>query len=117
MCKSKTVSNRENRKLLLAIMAVALIVSLLLEACEPLAPIQIQNNTDQTLSIFVWGKYEGDVAPNATLRTTKTILDPKYNIELKNPQGEIVYKRTITDGELKMTGERRLVITAADLKQ
>ena len=123
MFSYKTVSNRRDRKLLLAILMVVLIVSLLLGACgEPAAPLKVKNDTDQTLSIYVvWdGKayYVGDVAPGAEIKNKNlNILQfSSFPIEAKDTQGNVVYSDEYSDIQL-IEAHWRIVITQADLKQ
>jgi hypothetical protein len=111
----KTIGNRGNKNLVLKILKLLLITAFSLTACEPGVTIQIQNNTDETLSIFIYG-YEGDVAPGETIETSNTWIENRYNIEGKNPQGEIVYERSITYEEMEKT-EWKVVINTIDLKQ
>lgn len=80
----------------MVIMAIALCV-LLTTACEPIAPITIQNKTDERLTVFINGDRIGDVMPSAEIKNKSVaLIYVNYLVEAKNMQGKIVFSRKIT---------------------
>jgi len=73
---------------------------------EPFAPLRIENQTDQTLSIYVrWdgqAYYVGDVAAGAEIKNSnRQILQfSSFPIEARDAQGNLVYSKTYTTVEL-----------------
>jgi hypothetical protein len=98
-----------SKKILLSVLMLAVVIlSPLATACEPIAPLRIENQTDQTLSIFVrFGtadKYYhlGDVAPGEDIKNKNPgiLTSNVYYLEAKNSQGEIIYSKKYNDLEL-----------------
>ena len=85
-------------------------------ACEPYAPLRVQNQTDQTLSIYVvWldkSYYVGDVAPGEEIQNeNRNILQfSSFPIEAKDAQGNVVYSKTYTGLELRQKLHWTIVI-------
>lgn len=70
-------------------------------ACDPEIPLEIENRTDEVLTIYVRGREEGKVKPNSIIRPTGIVaIYSYYLIEAKNKQGEVVYSRNFTFYEL-----------------
>jgi len=94
------VMNKRNIFLFLILMILALL-SLFSAACEPIAPLRIRNETDQTLSIFVkFGAIEqfykmGNVEPGEEIKNenSRILRSDVYYIEAKSIQGEIIYSK------------------------
>lgn len=104
--------NCQVNRYLLPILYFLLVLTMLLPstvACEPRAPIQVENKTDQTLAIFVrFGTVDksyhlGDVTPGAEIsnKNAPIMISNVYYIEAKNHQGELVYTREFSYDELK----------------
>jgi len=72
--RDEAMKQGKNRRILLLAGCVLILImlSLLTAACEPIAPLRIENQTDQTLSIYVrWlgdVYYVGDVEPGEEIR-------------------------------------------------
>jgi hypothetical protein len=110
------VYTARSKRFPIVIFSVALLLVLLLSSsactCDPAVWIEFNNQTDQTLSIFIDGSAsQGDVLPGETLRTgTMSIWgspdppwgdgDYKYLIEAKTKDGEVVYSEEFTWQEL-----------------
>ncbi|MFC2021808.1 hypothetical protein ACFLTR_01145 [Chloroflexota bacterium] len=87
----------------LSLMLVLVMLSLIVSACwaDPMAPLCIHNQTNQTLSIFIHEILEGEVAPGAKLKVEgMPDIYWDYPIEAKNPQGEVVFSRVFKWEEL-----------------
>ena len=99
-------------KVPLLIMGLLLVLFVLLPlgvTCELGARLKVENQTDQTLSIFVrFGEIDasyhiGDVAPGAKIKNKnpKILISDVYYIEAKNLQGKVVYSRKFWWEELE----------------
>ncbi len=91
-------------------------------ACEPIAPFQIKNNTDQTLGIYIAVTYqehigpqdarvhEGDVKPGKEFKPAGLTQNfNTYLIEAKDTQGMIIYSQEFTWEELDWLGWKILI--------
>jgi len=97
---------KKNIKLLLVLLLIY-IVTLITVACEPVAPIRIQNRTDQTLSVYIkWNNkeyYIGDVASGSeiTNSNSKILYFGSFPIEAKDKQGDVVWAKEYPIDQLK----------------
>jgi hypothetical protein len=83
---------------LIFLIGVLLLVS---EACEPELPLQIENRTDMTLTIYVEGVNDGQVEPNNSIEVKNLAAIFSYLlIEAKNSEGETVCSREFSITEL-----------------
>ncbi|MFC1934235.1 hypothetical protein ACFLXX_03690 [Chloroflexota bacterium] len=70
-------------------------------ACEPPVPLEVENQTDQTVTIYVQGGRYFSVSPNSTFKgKTALMIYSKYFIEGLNEDGEIIYSKTFDFNEL-----------------
>jgi len=85
-------------------------------SCEPMAPLRVENQTDETLSIYVkWQDevyYVGDVAPGEEIKNDNPrILEfSSFPIEAKDAQGNVVYSRIYTMVEMTEKLHYKVVI-------
>jgi hypothetical protein len=95
----------ENSKRIFLVVDLILISIMLVSvsACigERIAPIMVQNNTEETLSIFIDGVCIGDVASGEEIRNDIIWITARFVIEARNSQGQIVYKEEITYENMK----------------
>jgi hypothetical protein len=70
-------------------------------ACERVAPIRVQNNTEETLSIFIDGVRIGDVASGQEIKNTSIWITARFVIEARNSHGQTIYKEEITYENMK----------------
>ena len=102
--------------LMVGSLLLLLTLSFALLSCEPVAPLRIENQSDQTLYIYVrWhGQtyYVGDVAPGAEIKNNnRQILQfSSFPIEATNAQGNVVYSKTYTTLELMEKLDWKVVI-------
>jgi len=83
---------------------VLLLLSLLLVggACEPALPLEVENKTNQVLTIYVNDFREFNVAPGEIVKErTVPMIYGKYVVEAKNSQGKVVYSRQFEVKELQ----------------
>jgi len=79
--------------------------SLLVEGCEPALPLQIENQSSMSLTIYVRGHGAGNVGPNSSIKVKNVaMIYSDYLIEAKNSQGEIIYSRNFSTSELHDVG-------------
>ena len=107
-----------NRLSLITIYCLLGIIILLIlnTSCEPIAPLRVENQTDQTLSIYVrWHEeayYVGDVAPGEEIKNTnpRILHLGSFPIEAEDAQGNVVYSKTYTNLELRKELKWKVVI-------
>jgi hypothetical protein len=96
------IRNEKYHKFLLAVNLFLLYVTLFsISACEYIAPIKVQNNTEETLSIFIDGVRIGDVAPGEEIKNKTIWIEARWIIEAKNTHGQIIHKEEITYENMK----------------
>ncbi len=87
------------------IILLLLIVNVLIIAvvgCEVLAPIQIENKTSETLTIYIDEYHIGDVKPNAKIKNDTVFAGQDwYLIKAYDAQGNTVYSHKFSDEEIK----------------
>ncbi len=81
--------------------AVGLVVTHPLKPLPVYYLIQIQNKTEQSLSIFINDTYIGDVLPGAEITNYKAWFTTIFNIKAESLQGQILFKQEITLEEMK----------------
>ena len=92
---------KKHKGIFTAIIMILLIITLYtFTACEPIAPIRIQNNTPEQLSIFIDDESIGDVAPGEEIRNELIIVNIRYRIEAKDEEGNLLYYKTFTLDEM-----------------
>lgn len=102
----------KRRSIVVLVGIILLLLAVLLPtvvACDPRAPIRVENQTEQILAIFVrFGTVDkshhlGDVTPGAEIRNKNApiMISNVYYIEGKNPQEEVVYAKEFSYDELK----------------
>jgi hypothetical protein len=117
MLSDENYCKQKGKKVFPTIITLFIIISTLLQACwaEKTSPLYIQNNTDQTLSIFITDIFEGNLAPKSTLKTEPSI-GGRYDIVGKNPAGKIIYEKSISFEELDRM-DWKILITLSDLNK
>ena len=110
------------RVFIISLLSLILILgAVLIISCEPIAPLKVKNETDQTLSIYVvWqdeAYYVGDVKPGEEIRNeNSSILHlGSFPIEAKDSMGNVVYSRTYTGLELRQELKWKVVITPQEI--
>jgi len=70
-------------------------------ACEPDLPLEIENQTDMVLTIYLKDNKVGNVEPNSSAKI-KGIPGTlgEWQIVAKNSQGEVVFSKIFTPAEL-----------------
>jgi hypothetical protein len=91
---------RNNRLLLLGTVFLGAVVLLVGVACDPAIPLQIENQTDMVLIIYVQNVKIGEVEPNNSIKVKKLGATGYYLIEAGNNKGEVVYSREFSFNEL-----------------
>ena len=93
------------RIMLFRVIVLLLILNVLLiggAACELLAPIQIENKTSETLTIYIDEYLIGDVKPNDKIKNDMVFAGQDwYLIEAYDAQGNVVYSHKFSDEEIE----------------
>jgi hypothetical protein len=86
-----------------------------ISACDPPTPLEVENKTDQVLSIYVNDYYQFDVEPGKVVKQdTVPMIYEYYMIEAKNGIGEIIYSTKISFQ--KLSGNHwKIVIPLSEL--
>ncbi|MFH1382464.1 MAG: hypothetical protein ABIH70_06165 [Chloroflexota bacterium] len=74
-------------------MLVLLATLFFMEACESLAPIVIQNQTEQTLTITINDRRIGEVLPSSEIKNKLVTITASFKIEGENSAGEVIYSK------------------------
>ncbi len=90
---------RKNFVSQLILISLLFISSILAVACEPPLIIEVENNSDQTLTIYNNLIPLGEVAPGQTAKLDAGADVGSY-VEARNSQGELVYSKQFTRLEL-----------------
>ena len=100
MCKKST---QEKINIVLIIISFLLLSFTLFSfsACERVAPIRVQNNTEETLSIFIDSVHIGDVAPGEDIKNKTIWITARFVIEARSSHGQTIYKEEITFENMK----------------
>jgi hypothetical protein len=94
----------------LSLMLTLMVVSASSIACEFLFDMVIENQTSQTLAIYLDGRLLGTVVPSANV--TATGLPSTVNMFLvvaKSAQGETVFSKTLSRQQMQSIGKTRPV--------
>ena len=94
------MSNRW-RGIVLWLILVFLVGTPLLMACEPDLPLEIENQTDMVLTLYLKDNEIGNVGPNSSSKIKEipgTLSE--WQIVAKNSQGEVIFSRVFTFDEL-----------------
>lgn len=116
MNKYDSISHRRGKRIVLLASSAFLLGTLLSGGgcfcgiVEQIAPIQIQNNTAQTLSIYISETYIGDVEPGGEINNSKVWIRSRFNIEAKNARGEVFFSREFTFDEMEHEIDWKVVI-------
>ena len=94
------MKNLRNSGILLLIL-VLVIGATFFTACEPNLPLEIENQTDTALTIYLKDNEVGTVGPNS-IQKIKGIPGTlsEWQIVAKNSQGEVIFSRNFTAAEL-----------------
>jgi len=83
-------------KLLTILLILIPILLFVATSCEPAEPIEIRNQTNESLIVFINSNKIGTVEPQAMWQNKLYWGNSKFIIEAKNLKGEIVYSKTFT---------------------
>ena len=116
----RTTGYKGKRAFQLASFVLLMITLLMVEACwaERYAPIEIQNNTNQSLSVSAKFKdstyFIGDVAPGATIKNKnpKILYFSRFLIEARNSEKEIVFSQEFTFDEMVKRDWKVIILTS-----
>jgi hypothetical protein len=92
---------RSNSALLFTLVLLIVVMLPMGAACEPDVPLEIDNQTDMTLTIYLKDNEKGTVGPKSTEKIkgiTGTLGE--WQIVAKNSQGEVVFSKIFTPTEL-----------------
>ena len=87
--------------LLILVMLPILVMLTMGTACEPDVPLEIENQTDMALTIYLKDNEKGTVGPKSTEKIKRipgTLGE--WQIVAKNSQGEVVFSKIFTATEL-----------------
>jgi hypothetical protein len=71
-------------------------------ACERLAPIQVENNTSEILTVYIDNYLIGEVKPNNKIKNDLVFAGQDwYLIEAYNTQENVVYSHKFSNEEMK----------------
>ena len=102
--------------LIISLLLVLLTVLPLAVACEPSAPLRVQNRTDLTLSISVnhttGNYYMGDVTSGEEIKNSHPLIGRfgAFPIEARDAQGNLVYSNEYTLRQLEEELHWKVVI-------
>ena len=97
----KNTQEKTNNLLIIISFLLLIFTFFSFSACEYIAPIKVQNNTEETLSIFIDGVRIGDVAPGEEIKNKTIWIEARWVIEAKNSHGQIIHKEEITYENMK----------------
>jgi hypothetical protein len=119
--KNTTVSegeltNMNRRRNAVACLILVLILVLVLAsstACEPAFNLVIENQTTQTLTIYLNGGSFGTVKAGEQITIKSDSATGKYSIMAKSAQGETVFSKTFTVEQMQIVDSKtyKIVIT------
>lgn len=96
---------RRRRIMLFRVIALLLILNVLIiggSACEMLAPIQIENKTNEILTVYIDEYRIGDVKPNDKIKNDMVFAGHDwYLIEAYNNKGDVIYSHKFSNEEIK----------------
>jgi len=88
-----------NKKIVLSLFILILLLASILASCEPYFTIKIENQTDQELSVYIDGNLAGAVSPSDTIEA-KTMLLGYVTFTAKNNKGETIFSKKYNPDEL-----------------
>ena len=91
---------RSNSTVLLSLILM-LVISLVTAACELVAPIKIENKTNEVLTVYIEKYHIGDVKPNDKIKNDLVNYRDWYLIEMFDTQEDIVYSHKFSAEELE----------------
>jgi hypothetical protein len=92
---------RSNSALLFTLALLIVVMLPMGTACEPYLPLEIENQTDMALTIYLKDIEVGNVGPKSTEKIKRipgTLGE--WQIVAKNSQGEVVFSKIFTATEL-----------------
>lgn len=102
MCINSTQKKPNNLLTIISFMLLSFTL-FSLSACigEHIAPIRIQNETSENLTIIINNASIGDAAAGATFENRFASYTVVYKIEAKNSQGKTIYHKKITHEDME----------------
>jgi hypothetical protein len=104
--------NRQKRFIVwLGLLLMLMVISASSVACwgSPLFDLMIENQTGQTLTVFIDGLRIGEVGPGGQITRKNTPWDiGEYLIEAKNAQGEVIFDETLTRSDMQRIDNKRI---------
>jgi len=87
--------------ILFAILIVFGTFSMLIDSCEPSLPLQIENHTNLSLTVYVQNVEAGNLTPGDIIKVKNISGTLSYIlIEAKNVQGDIIFSKNFSTSEL-----------------
>ena len=94
--------NRQKILLVAGVLMILAILLLLTVACERGAPIQVENKTNEVLTVYIDEYQIGDVKPNHKIKNDLVFVGQDwYLIEAYDTRGNVVYSHKFSEDELK----------------
>ena len=85
---------------------------LIATACDPALPLEVENKTNQILTIYVNDFREFDIAPGEIVKDhTVPMIYSSYVIEAKNSQEKVIYSRQFEFYELQEADYKIIIST------
>ena len=106
-----------NSALLFTLVLLIVVVLLMGAACEPYLPLEIDNQTDMALTIYLKDNEVGNVGPKSTEKIKRipgTLGE--WQIVAKNSQGEVVFSKIFTPAELQELDFRVVIPPPSQIK-
>ena len=77
---------------------ITLVFCVILSACvgERIAPIKVQNNTEETLTIFINNDKVGNIASGEEIKNKRISITVRFMIEARNSHGQTIYKERLS---------------------
>jgi hypothetical protein len=101
-------------RLRLRIILIIICLLPLLTSCDPPLPLEVQNQTDQSIAIYVGGHHFFDVLPHGTTKSnTLAMIYSKYFVEAINENGDIIYSRAFGFDDLRKN-KNTIIITTTE---
>jgi len=95
------------KQLTFSIIVLTVVSSLFLAtSCSPYLTLNVDNQTAQTIEMYVNNTQYFDVPPNTTTEAHTDSIDPKkFLVEAVNQQGQLIYSMTFDHSQLVITRE------------
>lgn len=117
MVRRKAANSLE--RLTLTALLLAVLVSVMVVACDPWAPIVIINKTDQSITAYFRtdDNLIGAVQPGKELEVKGLMLrgNDTYDFVAKDTQGRVIYVKSFTEDDLFKI-DFKIVIAQKDIK-